>query len=128
LWCTKLQPNLKPIQTWKEVKEVLSKRVPILGEGIACNQEPDSLHCKALKRAKALGELKIKSLSVRVTGTVIGTLRTLILKTGFRFYNFCELRFRKIIVYTKNFIFSFSVIIVPVTLSINLEKNVNCKI
>jgi hypothetical protein len=64
LRCTKLQPNLKPIQTWKEVKEVLSKRVPILGEGIACNQEPDSLHCKALKRAKSLGELKIKSLSI----------------------------------------------------------------
>jgi hypothetical protein len=40
----KLQPSLKPIQTWKEV---LSKRVPILGEGIACNQDPDSLHCKA---------------------------------------------------------------------------------
>jgi hypothetical protein len=38
---------------------VLSKRVPILGEGIACNQDPDSLHCKALKRAKSLGELKI---------------------------------------------------------------------
>jgi hypothetical protein len=53
----RLQPNLKPIQTWQEV---LSKRVPILGEGIACNQDPDSLHCKALKRAKPLGELKIK--------------------------------------------------------------------
>jgi hypothetical protein len=57
----RLQPNLKPIQTWKEV---LSKRVPILGEGIACNQDPDSLHCKALKRAKSLGELKIKSLGI----------------------------------------------------------------
>jgi hypothetical protein len=57
----RLQPNLKPIQTWKEV---LSKRVPILGEGIACNQDPDSLHCKALKRAKSLGELKIKSLAI----------------------------------------------------------------
>jgi hypothetical protein len=55
------QPNLKPIQTWKEV---LSKRVPILGEGIACDQDPDSLHCKALKRAKSLGELKIKSLAI----------------------------------------------------------------
>jgi hypothetical protein len=33
-------PYLKSIQTWKEV---LSKRVPILGEGIACNQDPDSL-------------------------------------------------------------------------------------
>jgi hypothetical protein len=43
---------------------VLSKRVPILGEGIACNQDPDSLHCKALKRAKSLGELKIKSLAI----------------------------------------------------------------
>jgi hypothetical protein len=57
----KLQPNLKPIQTWKEV---LSKRVPISGEGIACNQDPDSLHCKALKRAKSLGELKIQSLAI----------------------------------------------------------------
>jgi hypothetical protein len=57
----RLQPNLKPIQTWQEV---LSKRVPILGEGIACNQDPDSLHCKALKRAKPLGELKIKSLAI----------------------------------------------------------------
>jgi hypothetical protein len=40
---------------------MLSKRVPIrvLGEGVACNQDPDSLHCKALKRAKSLGELKI---------------------------------------------------------------------
>jgi hypothetical protein len=55
--CTKI----KPIQTWKEV---LSKRVPILGEGIACNEDPDSLHCKALKRAKSLGELKIKSLAI----------------------------------------------------------------
>jgi hypothetical protein len=44
---------------------VLSKRVPILGEGIACNQDPDSLHCKALKRAKPLGELKIKSLALK---------------------------------------------------------------
>jgi hypothetical protein len=43
---------------------VLSKRVPILGEGIGCNQDPDSLHCKALKRAKSLGELKIKSLAI----------------------------------------------------------------
>jgi hypothetical protein len=43
---------------------VLSKRVPILGEGIACNQDPDFLHCKALKRAKSLGELKIKSLAI----------------------------------------------------------------
>jgi hypothetical protein len=43
---------------------VLSKRVPILGEGIACNQDPDSLHCKALKRAKSLSELKIKSLAI----------------------------------------------------------------
>jgi hypothetical protein len=43
---------------------VLSKRVPILGEGIACNQNPDSLHRKALKRAKSLGELKIKSLAI----------------------------------------------------------------
>jgi hypothetical protein len=34
----RLQPNLKPIQTWKEV---LSKRVPILGESIACNQAPE---------------------------------------------------------------------------------------
>jgi hypothetical protein len=57
----RLQPNLKPIQTWKEV---LSKRVPILGEGIAGNQDPDSLHCKALKRAKSLGGLKIKSLAI----------------------------------------------------------------
>jgi hypothetical protein len=56
-----LQPNLKPIQTWREV---LSKRVPILGEGIACNQDPDSLHCKALKRTKSLDELKIKSWSI----------------------------------------------------------------
>jgi hypothetical protein len=38
---------------------VLSKRVPILGEGNAYNQDPDSLHCKALKRTKSLGELKI---------------------------------------------------------------------
>jgi hypothetical protein len=45
---------------------VLSKRVPILGEGIACNQDPDSLHCKALKQAKSLGELKIKSLGLLV--------------------------------------------------------------
>jgi hypothetical protein len=59
--CTKITTNLKPIQTWKEV---LSKRVPILGEGIACNQNPDSLHRKALKRAKSLGELKIKSLAI----------------------------------------------------------------
>jgi hypothetical protein len=44
----RLQPNLKPIQTWKEV---LSKRVPILGEGVACNQDPDSLHCKALNES-----------------------------------------------------------------------------
>jgi hypothetical protein len=43
---------------------VLSKRVPILGQGIACNQDPDSLHCKALKRVKSLGELKIKSLAI----------------------------------------------------------------
>jgi hypothetical protein len=43
---------------------VLSKRVPILGEGIACNQDPDSLHCKSLKRAKSLGELKIKSFEI----------------------------------------------------------------
>jgi hypothetical protein len=43
----RLQPNRKPIQTWKEV---LSKTVPILGKGIACNQDPDSLHCEALKR------------------------------------------------------------------------------
>jgi hypothetical protein len=43
---------------------VLSKRVPILGEGIACNQDPYSLHCKALKRAKSLAELKIKSLAI----------------------------------------------------------------
>jgi hypothetical protein len=57
--CTKI--TIKPIQTWKEV---LSKRVPILGEGISCNQDPDSLHCKALKRAKSLGELKIKSLAI----------------------------------------------------------------
>jgi hypothetical protein len=48
------------MQTWKEV---LSKRVPILGEGIACNQDPDCLHCKALK---PLGELKIKSLAIIV--------------------------------------------------------------
>jgi hypothetical protein len=53
--------DLKSIQTWKEV---LSKRVPILGEGIACNQDPDSLHCKALKRAKSLGELQITSLGI----------------------------------------------------------------
>jgi hypothetical protein len=59
--CTKIQPNLKAIQTWKEV---LSERVPVLGEVIACNQDPDSLHCKALKRAKSLGELKIKSLAI----------------------------------------------------------------
>jgi hypothetical protein len=57
----RLQPNLKPIQTWKEV---LSKRIPILGEGITCNQDPGSLHCKALQRAKSLGELKIKSLAI----------------------------------------------------------------
>jgi hypothetical protein len=44
---------------------MLSKRVTILGEGIACNQDPGSLHCKALKRAKSLGELKIKSLAIR---------------------------------------------------------------
>jgi hypothetical protein len=43
---------------------VLSKRVPILDEGIACNQDPDSLHCKALKRAKSQGELKVKSLVI----------------------------------------------------------------
>jgi hypothetical protein len=45
---------------------VLCKRVPKLGEGITCNQEPDSLHCKALKGAKslALDELKIKSLAI----------------------------------------------------------------
>jgi hypothetical protein len=43
---------------------VLSKRVPILIEGTACNQDPDSLHYKALKRAKSLGELKIKSLAI----------------------------------------------------------------
>jgi hypothetical protein len=43
---------------------VLSKRVPILGEGIECNQDPDSLHCKALKRAKSLGELKINSFAI----------------------------------------------------------------
>jgi hypothetical protein len=43
---------------------VLSKRVPILGEGIARNEDPDSLHYKALKRAKSLGELKIKSLAI----------------------------------------------------------------
>jgi hypothetical protein len=43
---------------------VLSKRVPILGEGIACNQDPDSLHCKVLKRPKSLGELQIKSLAI----------------------------------------------------------------
>jgi hypothetical protein len=43
---------------------VLSKRVQILGEGITCNQDPDSLHCKALKRAKSLDELKIKSLAI----------------------------------------------------------------
>jgi hypothetical protein len=43
---------------------VLSKRVPISGEGIACNQDPDSLHYKALKRAMSLGELKIKSLAI----------------------------------------------------------------
>jgi hypothetical protein len=43
---------------------VLSKRILILGEGIACNQDPDSLHCKALERAKSLGELKIKSLAI----------------------------------------------------------------
>jgi hypothetical protein len=61
VYLQRLQPNLKPIQTWKEV---LSKRVPILGEGIACVQDPDSLHCKALKRAKSLGELKIKSLAI----------------------------------------------------------------
>jgi hypothetical protein len=42
----------------------ISKRVPILGEGITCNQDPDSLHCKALKRAKSLGELKMKSLAI----------------------------------------------------------------
>jgi hypothetical protein len=42
---------------------MLSKRV-ILGEGIACNQDPDSLHCKALNRTKSLGELKIKSLAI----------------------------------------------------------------
>jgi hypothetical protein len=34
---------------------MLSKRVPILGKGIAYNQDP--LHCKALKRTKSLGEL-----------------------------------------------------------------------
>jgi hypothetical protein len=45
---------------------VLSKKVPRLGEGIACNQDPDSLHCKALKRAKSLGELNIKSLAIRL--------------------------------------------------------------
>jgi hypothetical protein len=43
---------------------VLSKRVPILGEGVACNQDPDSPHCKALKRTKSLDELKIKSLAI----------------------------------------------------------------
>jgi hypothetical protein len=43
---------------------MLSKRVPILGEGIACNHDPDSLHCEALKRAKSLSELKIKSLAI----------------------------------------------------------------
>jgi hypothetical protein len=43
---------------------VLSTRVAILEEGIACNQDPDSLHCKALKRANSLGELKIKSLAI----------------------------------------------------------------
>jgi hypothetical protein len=43
---------------------MLSKRVPTLGEGIACHQDPDSLHCKALKRVKSLGELKIKSLAI----------------------------------------------------------------
>jgi hypothetical protein len=43
---------------------VLSKRVPILGEGVACNQDPDSLHCKALKRIKSLDQLKIKSLAI----------------------------------------------------------------
>jgi hypothetical protein len=53
--------SYNPIQTWKEV---LSKRVPILGEGIACYQDPDSLHCKVLRRAKSLGELKIKSLAI----------------------------------------------------------------
>jgi hypothetical protein len=36
-----LLPHLKPIKTWKEV---LSEKVPILGEGIACNQDPNSLH------------------------------------------------------------------------------------
>jgi hypothetical protein len=29
-----------------------------------CDQDPDSLHCKALKRAKSLDELKIKSLAI----------------------------------------------------------------
>jgi hypothetical protein len=38
----------------------LKEYLPILGEGIVSNQDPDSLHCKALKRAKSLGELKIK--------------------------------------------------------------------
>jgi hypothetical protein len=57
----RLQTNRKPIQTWKEV---LSKIVSILGDGIACNQDLDILHCKALKRAKSLGDLKIKSLAI----------------------------------------------------------------
>jgi hypothetical protein len=48
-----------------ETSEVFKTQLSaILGEGIACNQDPDSLHCKALKRAKSLGELKIKSLAI----------------------------------------------------------------
>jgi hypothetical protein len=45
---------------------VLSKRVPTLGEGIACNQDPHSLHCKALKRAKSLGAGPVSPTPVKV--------------------------------------------------------------
>jgi hypothetical protein len=31
----------------------------MLGEDIACNQDPDSLHCKALKRTKSLKSVQV---------------------------------------------------------------------
>jgi hypothetical protein len=55
--------------------EVYKDYNPILIlEGIACNQDPDSLHCKALIRAKSLDELKIKSLSIKILFAVFNVL------------------------------------------------------
>jgi hypothetical protein len=75
--CTKITTQSYP---WKEV---LSKRVAILGEGIACNQDPDSLHCKALKRAKSLGELKINSLAI------IRLILIFLVRFCFKIYQYC---------------------------------------